>query len=191
MGRRTARGGGSRQRARGWLYALLLGVAAGSAWVLRDGLSGPSSGDWLPRSRAQTCRVERVLDGDSLRVRCGERRVEIRLHCIDAPERGQGPWAEQSRRHLRKLAGSHVELVELERDRYGRRVSDVFGDAPGRPLLNLEQVLSGNAAVYHRYCSDARYDRAERQARGARLGIWSSPGEQQTPWTYRRRQPRD
>ena len=190
MGRSTTRVARSRQRASRWRYALLLVVAVGTAWLLQDRLSG-NPGDWPSRSDPQTCRVDRVLDGDSLRVLCGDRRIQIRLHCIDAPEHGQDPWADQSRRHLQKLAGRRVEVVPLDRDRYRRLVSDVFGEGPARPLLNLEQVLSGNAAVYRRYCSDPRYDRAERQARKARLGIWSSSGEQQRPWTYRRSHPRE
>ena len=58
--------------------------------------------------------MERVLDGDSLRVRCASGAAEVRLHCIDAPERDQVPWAKQSRRHLRGLASTEVRLVELD-----------------------------------------------------------------------------
>lgn len=131
--------------------------------------------------------MERVLDGDSLRVRCASGAAEVRLHCIDAPERDQVPWAKQSRRHLRGLASTEVRLVELERDRFGRLVAEVYGTGSERPLLNLEQVRSGHAAVYRRYCADRRYERAEREARQAGRGIWSRPGEHQTPWLFRQR----
>lgn len=180
-GRRKAR------VARPWWALLLAGVAAGVAWVLQQGAADLSAMGWMAVSPGDVCRVERVLDGDSLRLLCASGSVEVRLHCIDAPERDQVPWAKQSRRHLRVLASEQVELVELERDRFGRLVAEVYGSGRDRPLLNLEQVISGNAAVYHRYCDDPRYERAEREAQEAGRGIWSRPGEHQTPWTYRRR----
>lgn len=142
------------------------------------------------RPAVQTCRVERVLDGDSLRLDCDGRSREVRLHCIDAPERGQVPWGKQSRRHLRALAPARVELIEIETDRYGRTVGDVYAPGAERRLLNLEQVRAGQAAVYARYCTDERFARAQAEARAARRGIWSAPGEQQTPWIYRHRQSR-
>jgi len=168
----------------------VLGVAAGLAWVLQQGAVDLLAAGWLARSPSETCRVERVLDGDSLRVLCADGPLEVRLHCIDAPEREQVPWAKQSRRHLRELASGQVDLVEIEKDRYGRRVAEIYGTGPGRPLLNLEQVRGGHAAVYRRYCDDPRYERAEREAREAGRGIWSRPGEQQTPWKHRWRQSR-
>lgn len=174
--------------ARPWWVLLLAGVAAGVAWLLQQGAGDLSAMGWLAGSPGDVCRVERVLDGDSLRLLCASGSVEVRLHCIDAPERDQVPWAKQSRRHLRGLASNQVELVELERDRFGRLVAEVYGRGSDRRLLNLEQVISGNAAVYHRYCDDPSYERAEREAREAGRGIWSRPGEHQTPWTYRRRQ---
>ena len=110
----------------------------------------------------------------------------MRLHCIDAPERDQVPWAKRSRRHLRELASDEVRIIELERDRFGRLVADVYGTGPERPLINLEQVRDGHAAVYRRYCADPRFERAEGEALAAGRGIWSRPGDHQTPWSYRR-----
>lgn len=176
-----------RRSARPWWTLLVVGVAAGLAWVLQQGAANLLAAGWLVRPSGETCRVQRVLDGDSLRVLCAGGPLEVRLYCIDAPEREQVPWAKQSRRKLRELASSQVDLVELETDRFGRRVAEVYGRGPGRPLLNLEQVRSGNAAVYRHYCDDPRYERAEQEAREAGLGIWSSAGEQQTPWRFRHR----
>jgi endonuclease YncB( thermonuclease family) len=172
----------------------VLGVIAGAVglgWLLARGgvdlgvLRSP--GGWPGPPAGEVCRVEQVLDGDSLRVRCASGPAEVRLHCIDAPERDQVPWAKQSRRHLRELASTEVRLVELERDRFGRLVAEVYGSGAQRPLLNLEQVRSGHAAVYRRYCADPRYERAEREAQKAGRGIWSRPGEHQTPWVFRQR----
>jgi endonuclease YncB( thermonuclease family) len=125
-----------------------------------------------------------------LRLICAGEVKEVRLHCIDAPERDQVPWAKQSRRHLREIAVGDLELIERDLDRFGRVVGDVYTLSPRRRLLNLAQVEAGQAAVYERYCKDGGFLRAERRARKARLGIWSRPGEQQTPWTFRLSHPR-
>lgn len=136
------------------------------------------------------CTLIRVLDGDSMELRChGETRA-VRLHCIDAPEWEQGPWGRRSLQHLERITPREVELRVLDTDRFGRAVGEVYGTGPGHPLLNLRQVASGQAAVYRHYCDDPRYDRAEREARQAKRGIWSRPGAQQTPWEFRHRHPR-
>lgn len=136
------------------------------------------------------CTLIRVLDGDSMELRCRGKTVEVRLHCIDAPEWEQVPWGRGSLRHLERMTPRELELRVLETDRFGRAVGEVYSTGLGHPLLNLQQVASGQAAVYRHYCDDPRYDRAEREARQARLGIWSRSGEQQTPWEFRHRHPR-
>ena len=169
---------------------MVLGILVAGTWILnRGGLHLPAL-DWPAGPRGEICQVDRVFDGDSLRVLCRDGPVEVRLHCIDAPERDQVPWAKQSRRHLREVASKAVELVPIDKDRYGRLVAEVYGVAPERPLLNLEQVAGGHAAVYRRYCDDPQYDDAERLAREAERGIWSRPGDQQTPWLFRAQQRR-
>ncbi len=171
--------------------ALLLACyLAASPWA--GGQLGPGvlAAGWLARTPSRTCRVDRVFDGDSLRLICAGEVKEVRLYCIDAPERDQVPWAKQSRRHLREIAAGDLELVERDLDRFGRVVGDLYALKPERRLLNLVQVEAGQAAVYERYCTDGRFLHAERKARAARLGIWSRPGAQQTPWTFRRSHPR-
>ncbi len=159
-----------------------IGVALGFFLVSPPGAMG-----WLARPADRTCTLVRVLDGDSLQLRCKGETVEVRLHCIDAPEREQPPWGAQSRRHLQKITPQKVELRVVEYDRYGRTVGKVFTTGPEQRLLNLEQVASGQAAVYTPYCTDPAFSRAEREARRAGTGIWSKRGEQQTPWVFRHR----
>lgn len=174
-----------------WLKALVLAIQM-VACLGTGGALGPGAlaAGWLARPPTPICRADRVFDGDSLRLICGGVTKEVRLHCIDAPERDQLPWAKQSRRHLREIATGDLELVERDLDRFGRVVGDVYGLSPRRRLLNLAQVEAGQAAVYERYCTDGGFLRAERRARKAGLGIWSRPGEQQTPWTFRLSHPR-
>ncbi|MBK1694607.1 hypothetical protein CKO09_07635 [Chromatium weissei] len=141
----------------------------------------------LDAAQRQRCQLEKVVDGDTLRVSCRGKSVSVRLHCIDAPEKSQLPWGARSTDALRRLAPTQLELDIIDTDRYGRIVADVYMGGADHRMLNLEQVRNGNAAVYARYCDDNRFIRAEREAKVARRGIWSHSGEQQTPWTYRHR----
>ena len=167
-----------------WLAPLTLALtlACPGSWSRASPLASPG--------KVITCTLIQVLDGDSMQLRCRGETVEVRLHCIDAPEWEQGPWGRRSLRHLERNTPREVELRAVETDRFGRTVGEIYGTGPGHPLLNLQQVASGQAAVYRHYCDDPRYDRAEREARETRRGIWSQPGEQQTPWTFRHRIPR-
>jgi endonuclease YncB( thermonuclease family) len=151
------------------------------------GLGTARAAGWLAAPPSEPCTLAKVMDGDSLRLDCRGEEVEVRLHCIDAPEYGQVPWGRRAASHLRRLAAGDLELRAIELDRFGRTVGEVYTLDPDPSLLNLEQVRAGHAAVYHRFCDDPAYLKAEREAEGAGLGIWSQPGEHQTPWRYRQR----
>ncbi len=127
------------------------------------------------------------MDGDSLRLACDGETIEVRLYCIDAPERQQRPWGGLARVNLRRIATPRLEIQAVEIDRFGRTVARVYAPGPPRRMLNLEQVRGGYAAVYNRYCSEDDFLRAEREARRDARGIWSTPGLQQTPWEFRHR----
>jgi endonuclease YncB( thermonuclease family) len=140
---------------------------------------------WLAAPPPERCRLNKALDGDSLVLDCNGERIEVRLHCIDAPEYTQVPWGRRASARLRRLAAGDLELRPLETDRFGRTVAEVTnGDGT---LINLDLVRTGHAAVYPRFCDDRAYARAEDEARDAGRGIWAEPGEHQTPWRYRRR----
>jgi len=98
-----------------------------------------------------------VIDGDTLELVCGGEPVRVRLHCIDAPELGQGRWGRASREHLRSLVPRIVIVLPKPtdlgyRDRFGRIVGELLSPDESRRNLNLALVLSGQAAVYPKYC---------------------------------------
>ena len=102
--------------------------------------------------------VVSVGDGDTLRVRQGEKTITLRLGCIDAPESTQTPWGQQSANRLKQLlpAGQAVQMREIERDRYGRTVAELF---LGNQSVNLIMVSEGQAVVYPQYlngCSETK-----------------------------------
>jgi endonuclease YncB( thermonuclease family) len=135
-------------------------------------------------------RVVRVKDGDSVvveRVR-EKRESELRLSGIDAPELGQ-PWGPSARAALRRLVEGRVVMVEVvDRDRYGRLVSNLW---VGRAYVNAAMTRSGNAWAVRRYGADRETLAGHDAARAAGLGLWSLPPEQRVPpATWRQRHPR-
>ena len=151
-------------------------------------LAGPLAAEGLP----MVCTVHAVVDGDTMAMVCSGKRLKVRLHCIDAPEMGQVPWGRASREHLVDMTPRTVILVPKPtergyRDRFGRIVGEVLTPDGERRNLGMAQVVSGQAAVYPRYCADDRYFWVEAVAKQAGTGIWRSPGGQQTPWAWRHR----
>lgn len=130
------------------------------------------------------CDLSRITDGDTLRLKCADAFVTVRLYCIDAPEMSQRPWGTGARRALERLTPRQVELRPITMDRYGRTVGAIH-DPSANVSLGLELVRGGHVAVYPRYCTDPLYLEAEAMAKAAHLGIWSQEGDQQTPWIIR------
>ncbi|MDM8560562.1 thermonuclease family protein [Candidatus Parabeggiatoa sp. HSG14] len=133
------------------------------------------------------CEVLKIYDGDTMTLQCQGKseKTRVRMYCIDTPEIKQKPWGIQARNHLRSITGKVVQLVEVEKDNYGRMVGEVYD---GEINLNLAQVEMGQAAVYDAYCKKSEYKVAENQAKKAKLGIWTQPGIQQKPWEWRKQQ---
>ena len=129
------------------------------------------------------CLVKRVYDGDTMTLNCNSGEIKIRMYCIDAPEMQQEPWGRIARDHLRSLTGFSVRYKQLDKDNYGRIVSELWN---GELNLNLQQVRDGKAAVYAQYCENSAYPEAEHLAKKENLGIWSTPGMHQTPWDWRK-----
>lgn len=127
-------------------------------------------------------KVVGVSDGDSLTVLDGTTQVRVRLHGIDCPERGQA-FGAAARRLTSSLAfGKTVTVRPRGKDRYARVLAEVV--LPDGRTLNRELVAAGMAWHYARYSDDETLAKLERQARKARLGIWSEP-DPVPPWSYR------
>ncbi len=149
------------------------------------------SNDWLKNIlfpiAPDECQVLKIYDGDTVTLQCHGQteKTRVRMYCIDTPEIKQKPWGTQAREHLRSISGDKVQLVEIDKDRYGRIVGEVYS---GGVNLNLAQVKAGVAAVYDAYCKKPEYKVAENEAKAAKRGIWSQAGIHQTPWEWRKQQ---
>lgn len=144
-----------------------------------------------PRLQANSSALPTVVstgDGDTLRVDRQGEILTVRIACIDAPESDQ-PGGEAAAARLRQLLpkGQAVQVREVDVDRYGRTVAELFlGNEP----VGLRLVREGYAVVYDQYlqgCSETQelYTQAETAARAAHLGFWSQDNPVM-PWEWRR-----
>ncbi|MBU3693457.1 MAG: thermonuclease [Rhodocyclaceae bacterium] len=132
--------------------------------------------------------VERVVDGDTLRVVLdnGDMRT-LRLKGVDAPESGQQGGPEAGEFVAARVCAGRVAWLLHGEDRYGRSVASVEVDGED---LGLLLVRAGMAWPIRRYLEGlpadvvAAYDAAWRQARATRVGIWA--GDPEPPWQWRR-----
>ncbi|HEY9843446.1 MAG TPA: thermonuclease family protein [Candidatus Obscuribacterales bacterium] len=154
------------------LVALLLGAHIGAR------LASVQAGPALTEGQ-----VLRVLDGDSLVCKSGNRALNLRLWGIDAPERGQ-PLAAESRTRLAALVmGKPVGLLLKGKDRYGRTIARL--QLPDGSDAGERMVRAGLAWWYRHY---APHDKAlaalEQEARLDRRGLWALPAPV-PPWEFR------
>jgi endonuclease YncB( thermonuclease family) len=143
---------------------------------------------WLPFASAlcpapaslPSAQVQRVVDGDTLRLSDGR---SVRMIGLNAPETGKKgqsaePFAEAAKRRLKALvdeSGGQVSLRlgEQAADKYGRTLANVYG----RNGANLEAQLLAEGlgylvAVAPNVAIVGCQQAAENAARQARLGLW-------------------
>jgi endonuclease YncB( thermonuclease family) len=107
---------------------------------------------------------------------------KIRLHGIDAPEKGQD-FGNRSRQALAGLvAGKEVEVQDRGKDRYGRTIGMVFQN--GRNI-NEEMLRQGMAWHYLKYDQDPLWQDIEASAKAVGRGLWAQPGAI-APWAWRK-----
>ena len=154
---------------------------AGAFFVSAIWYCAAQAQELCPAPRAVTyAQVERVVDGDSLRLKDGR---SVRLIGLNAPETGKKgqpdePFAEAARNRLLALVSQSDGRVGLlmgqqPKDRYGRTLAHVFG-ANGSNFeaqlladgLGFQVALAPNVELLA--CQQA----AEQRARMGRLGLW-------------------
>ena len=127
-------------------------------------------------------RVVHVIDGDGLIVLVGEKRVNVRIEHIDAPEKGQ-PYGTASRQSLIAICGGEVATIQASgKDRNGRTLARVSCNGVD---AGAEQVRRGMAWVFERYApADSLLYAVQAEARAARRGLWAQQ-EPVPPWKWR------
>ena len=136
--------------------------------------------------------VERVVDGDTLVARIGDRSETVRLIGIDTPEsvaptRPVQCFGKEATQYLGALLpeGSDITLLrDVEaRDAYDRVLGYIVRSRDGL-FVNLELVAAGYAAAFN-YPPNDHYAlalaRAEADAVAAGRGLWSACGGPDVP----------
>jgi micrococcal nuclease len=155
------------------LVALLLGAAPVVAEV-------PAAFDGL---------VVRVVDGDTVHVRLGDRIEKVRYIGVNTPEihhprKGEqpgGPEAHAVNRRLIEGKRVRLELDVQPRDRYGRMLAYVW---VGPMMINAELVRLGYAQVMTvppNVRHQALFLKLQRDAREAGRGLYSHGGQDMAP----------
>lgn len=180
-----------RPRGPAWLLAALLAATAAGAMLASDPQGGRTAAAEAetPPAADRLEGLGRVVDGDTLDVGG----VRVRLHGVDAFERGQvcdlptGAWpcgAVATTALKARAEGRRLVCEVRDTDRYGRKVSRCEGGG-----VDVARVLvdDGLALAYRRYSAD--YIDAEESARARRAGAWA--GSFDRPEQWRRRGRRD
>lgn len=91
-------------------------------------------------------RVSYIYDGDTVQLE--QNKTRVRLWGIDAPEKGS-PGADAARNALIKLVdGKRVEILPIDKDRYGRTVGRIFRNGQDISAVMIER---GHALEYCRF----------------------------------------
>ena len=133
-------------------------------------------------NETHTCKVVRVIDGDTIVVLFGKKQERIRLLDIDAPEKGQD-FSEKSRLFLSEMISGKLVTVEFkERDIYGRILAFIYVNDIN---VNAEMVRSGLAWKY-RFSKNKEFEKLQDEAKAKKLNIFSvkNPVE---PYLYRKK----
>lgn len=168
-------------------------AAAGGRDPPADATAGAAAGSsddgsgWVPNAV-----VERVVDGDTIIARIGDRSESVRLIGLDAPEsvaptRPVQCFGAEASRFLEAVLPAGTEITLLRdaeaRDVYNRLLGYVVRSRDGL-FVNLEVVAAGYAAVLT-YPPNDHYagvlGRAEAEAVAAGRGLWGVCGGPDVP----------
>jgi endonuclease YncB( thermonuclease family)/methylphosphotriester-DNA--protein-cysteine methyltransferase len=124
-------------------------------------------------------KVINVHDGDTVTVLdATNRKYNIRLQGIDAPELKQAFGSVSQQNLSRLVLGKQVSIYWSKVDKYRRTVGTIMLDGHD---MNIEQVKAGMAWHFKKYEEEQEpqdritYAAAEREARTAKLGLWENP----------------
>jgi endonuclease YncB( thermonuclease family) len=129
-----------------------------------------------------TGKVISIADGDTFTMLVQEQQLKVRLHGIDAPEKGQD-FSNVSKEFLSGLVFDKVvEVQVLDLDRYGRTLGIVRVD---NKIVNEEMLKAGLTWHYKDYDTNPAWARLEEEAQRNRNGLWAHPNPQ-PPWEWRK-----
>lgn len=149
------------------------------------------------KSQTHQFKVEKVYDGDTIRVRGMGFVFKVRLVGIDAPEIGYDgqrsqPFSQQSKSYLKSLIDQQwVRIKSHGIGGFNRQLAEVF---VGNLNINIEMIRAGLAEVYRgkkpSSLDSQTYLNEESHARNFRKGMWVQRSSYQSPKQWRKTHPR-
>ena len=134
-------------------------------------------------SREAAYRVERVIDGDTIRIDYDGKSESVRLIGVDTPEmndpdetlRVLSERAAEFTRQLLERKSVFLRFDRDKRDKFGRLLAYVYR-APDKLFVNLELVRLGHGRAYTKYPFkySALFREHESQAKAKGLGVWAN-----------------
>jgi endonuclease YncB( thermonuclease family) len=127
-------------------------------------------------------KVVYIVDGDTFDLLTAEKKkVRIRLHGIDCPEKTQD-FGQKATQYLAGLISEKtVSVEEMDIDRHERIIGMVTVDSTN---VNEALLKSGLAWHYKYYDKNPAWAKLEQAAREAKVGLWSQPNSV-PPWDFR------
>jgi micrococcal nuclease len=127
--------------------------------------------------------VVKVADGDSFTILTSQKKqIVIRIHGIDAPEKGQDYYQVSKNFLTTLIMHQTVHITKTVRDRYGRTVGIV---TVGKKNVNELMLEAGLAWHYNTYDNRESWILLEKKARQNRTGLWATP-DATPPWEFRK-----
>ncbi len=164
-----------------WLLLICAFCVAYWSFFIRDTGDLPESYPREDFSADKAYRVEKVIDGDTIRVEYNGKSERVRLIGVDTPEMDDSrkavrSSAKRATAHTKKLLRKkrvYLRFDEDRRDRYNRLLAYVYR-APDGLLVNLELVRQGYgyALVKYPFKHKDLFQHYEAQAKRDRKGIW-------------------
>ncbi|MCI0542908.1 MAG: lamin tail domain-containing protein [Actinobacteria bacterium] len=126
-----------------------------------------------------TAMVTHVYDGDTIEVETEGRRIDVRLHGLNAPENGECHDTEATEGLTTAVLGAVVRLTTKGEDQFGRLLAVVWR---GEVSINLGLVTEGLAIATTPDSGDpTTMIEAEERAYRDGLGLWGACGVGQAP----------
>ncbi len=128
---------------------------------------------------AMTAKCVKVVDGDTLIVKCDKREMTVDLEGVDAPELGQ-PWGKEVRTFVADMVRGQVIEVELVETTDGTGTARITID--GQDLAHL---LAARGLAWG--TDDGELEALSENAKSSPCGLWldSNPVP---PWEFREAQ---
>lgn len=136
--------------------------------------------------------LDRVTDGDTIRVIKDGESIPVRLLLIDTPEtkhpdKPVQPFGDEASNRLKEFLANHSDIHIAydqngeQTDHYDRHLAYVYATDSLGNQISVQEVLleEGLARVGYIYEQDQHLDAfraAEDRAKSEKLGIWSIPG---------------